>query len=68
MNATVVHAGPLDEPVSDDPADDMFLAAALASNARVIVSGDKHLLRVSGWRAITVLTPRRFCDQYIDAR
>lgn len=58
MNASIVDAPPLAEPVSEDPADDMFLAAAIASRTRLIVSGDKHLLRVSGWRGITVLTPR----------
>jgi predicted nucleic acid-binding protein len=38
--------------VSEAPDDAMFLAAALAANARLIVSGDTHLLRVSGWRGI----------------
>jgi len=58
MNASIVDALPLSEPVCEDPCDDMFLAAAIASRTRLIVSGDKHLLRVSGWRGITVLTPR----------
>lgn len=65
MNTSIVNARPLAKPVSEDPADDMFLAAALASRARLIVSGDKHLLRVSGWRGITVLTPRQFMDDYL---
>lgn len=68
MNATTVDAPSLTERVSDDPADDMFLAAALASRTRLIVSGDPHLLRVSGWQGITVLTPRQFVDQYVSAR
>lgn len=64
MNAMIVDAPPLAEPVSADPFDDMFLAAALASHTRLIVSGDKDLLRVSGWRGIDVLTPRQCLDQY----
>ena len=36
----------------------MFLAAAVAANARLFVSGDEHLLRVSGWRGIGVLKAR----------
>lgn len=68
MNAAIVDAPPLTERVSADPADDMFLAAALASRTRLIVSGDQHLLEVSGWRGITVLTPRQFVDQHVDAR
>jgi predicted nucleic acid-binding protein len=38
-----------------DPDDDMFLAAALAASTRIIESGDKHLLRVSGWLGIEIL-------------
>jgi putative PIN family toxin of toxin-antitoxin system len=68
MHATIVDATPLADPVSADPADDMFLAAALTSGARIIVSGDRHLLDVAGWRGIAVLTPRAFSDQYLRGR
>jgi len=68
MNAMIVGAPPLDEPVSDDPADDMFLAAAFASHVPIVMSGDRDLLSVSGWRGIAVLTPRQFHDQYISGR
>ena len=44
----------------------MFLAAAVAGHAGVIVSGDKHLLQLSGWRAIDVLKARQFVDRYIE--
>lgn len=65
MHATVVHAPPLAAPASADAADDMFLAAAIASATPLIVSGDAHLLDVSGWRGVTVLTPRAFVDRYL---
>lgn len=65
MNAALVNAPPLEERVTEDPADDMFLAAAMASRTRIILSGDKHLLRVSGWRGISVLTPRQFADRHL---
>lgn len=68
MNAAIVDAPPLTERVSEDPSDDIFFAAAVASRARLIVSGDQHLLQVSGWRGITVLTPRQFVDQYVSVR
>lgn len=68
MNGMIVDAAPLDEPVSDDPADDMFLGAAVASNTQVVVSGDRDLLRVSGWRGIVVLTPRQFHDRHLNRR
>ena len=60
------HAAPhLPTPVSDDPDDDKFLACAIASGTMTIVSGDKHLLRVSGFSGIEVLRPREFMDSYL---
>ena len=68
VHAIVIDAPALPERVSDDPDDDKFLAAALVSGAKLIVSGDKHLLRVSGWSHIEVLKPRQFVDQYLADR
>lgn len=68
VTATIVKAPPLPAAVCEDPDDDMFLAAALAGDAQMIVSGDKHLLRVSGWKSIKVLKPRQFVDRYVSAR
>ena len=62
--SAIVNAPKLPTPVSADPDDDKFLACALASRTPVIVSGDKHLLRVSGWSGIEVLTPRQLIDRY----
>lgn len=56
---------PLTEPVCDDPDDDKFLACAIASGTKIIVSGDKHLLRVSGYQGIEVLKPKTFIDVYL---
>ena len=53
------------DPICDDPDDDKFLACALASGSRFIVSGDKHLLKVSGFEGIEVLKPRDFLDKYL---
>ena len=47
--------------------DDKFLACAIASGVTVIVSGDKHLVRQSGWRSVVVLSPRQFVDEYLPA-
>lgn len=46
--------------VAADPADDRVLEAALAGQAEVIVSGDRHLLALRSWRGIDVLDPRAF--------
>lgn len=48
--------------VHDDPDDDHILECAVAADARVIVSGDRHLLRVGSFRGINIQTPREFLD------
>ena len=48
----------------EDPDDDKFLSCALASNTNFIVSGDKKLLRVSGYMGVEVIRPRLFIDRY----
>jgi len=65
--ATLVHAPPLGKQVCADPDDDKFLACALAGRCRRILSGDKHLLEVSGFRRIKVLRPREFVDAHLRA-
>ena len=68
MHASIVSAKPLALPVSADAADDMFLAAAVAADVTTVISGDRHLLDVTGWRGIAVVTPRQFVDQYLRTR
>ncbi len=65
VHATIVDAPSLAEPVSADASDDMFLAAAVSASVTIIVSGDRHLLDVAGWRGIEVVTPRQFVDRYL---
>ena len=65
VEADMVQAEPLKEPVSADPDDDMFIACALASGSKLIVSGDKHLLDVGGFSGIEVLKPKAFVDQHL---
>jgi putative PIN family toxin of toxin-antitoxin system len=52
-------------PVCPDPDDDKFLACALASGAKVVVSGDRGLQGVSGYRGIKVVSPRRFVEEWL---
>jgi predicted nucleic acid-binding protein len=65
MNAELFSDQVMLEPVCEDPDDDKFIACALASGCKVIVSGDKHLLKVSGFGGIRVLRPRAFIDEYL---
>lgn len=47
-----------------DPDDVKFLECAVAARADCIVTGDRALLRASGYQGIDVVTPRRFLDQH----
>jgi uncharacterized protein len=51
--------------VCEDPDDDKFIECAIASKTEIIVSGDKHLLKVTGYQGINVLKPREFVDFYL---
>lgn len=64
-HAKVYRPEKLNLPVSADPDDDKFIACALASGSRIIISGDKHLLNVSGYQGIAVLKPRELLDRYL---
>ena len=55
----------LGQSVCRDPDDDKFLACAIAGDTKIVVSGDKDLLAVSGFQGIAVLTPRQFVEQYL---
>jgi putative PIN family toxin of toxin-antitoxin system len=64
-HATIYKPSVLKEPVCEDPDDDKFFACALASESKIIISGDKHLLKVTGYQGIEVLKPREFMDKYL---
>ncbi len=65
LHSPILNAQPLPAPVCADPDDDKFLAAALASGVRLLISGDKHLLTLSGWQGVAVLTPRKFVNAHL---
>ena len=46
--------------ISDDPSDDRILECAVSAGADVIVSGDKHLLRLGDYGRIRIVTVAEF--------
>ena len=46
--------------IADDPADNNVLATAVGGKAETIVTGDVHLLRLSRYEDIQIITPRTF--------
>lgn len=65
LSSDICQPQKLIEPVSVDPDDDKFIACAIASKTKIVISGDKHLLNVSGYKGIKVLTPRQFFEKYL---
>ena len=60
--------GRLSAPVCADPDDDKFLTCALGGRTKMVVSGDRHLLAVDGYRGIRVLRPRQFVEEHLKKR
>lgn len=48
--------------VPRDPDDDKFIETALVGGARMIVSGDHHLLTIGNAQGIEILTARQFLN------
>lgn len=65
VHSEMVSDSALPKRVSADPDDDKFIAAALLSGARIICSGDKHLLDANGYQGINILKPKSFSDKYL---
>ena len=65
VKAKIVESPALPEQVCTDKADDMFLSCALASKTKIVVSGDKALLKTSGYQGVIVLSPRDFINKYL---
>ncbi|MCK5035430.1 MAG: putative toxin-antitoxin system toxin component, PIN family [Candidatus Sabulitectum sp.] len=55
----------LSQNICEDPDDDKFIAAALGSSSSIIITGDKHLLDVSGYSGIEMIKPAVFVKKYL---
>jgi putative PIN family toxin of toxin-antitoxin system len=50
--------------IKADPSDDKFIRCAQSGKAKVIISGDKHLLALKPHRKIKILSPSQFLEEY----
>lgn len=65
FNSEICEPEPLAQPVCKDLKDDKFIACAIAGKAKIIVSGDKHLLAVSGYQGVEIIRPKAFMEKYL---
>lgn len=65
IHSEIVLPHPLAPVIRSDPSDDKFLECALSGEATCIVSGDKHLLRLSAFEGICIMSPRDFLQRYL---
>ncbi|HEX6231381.1 MAG TPA: putative toxin-antitoxin system toxin component, PIN family [Actinomycetota bacterium] len=60
---TVVRPAEVVRVIAEDPEDDRILEAARAAGAEVVVSGDRHLLRLGEWQGIRILRAAGLLDE-----
>ena len=65
LKADLVIGPELPIQICKDPGDDKFISCALASNSKIIITGDKHLLNVNGYEGLEIIRPREFVEKYI---
>jgi len=52
-----------DAVIEEDPSDDIFIHCAEAGKAKIIISGDDHLIHLNEYHGIKVLTPVQFLQE-----
>ncbi|MBT9175390.1 MAG: tRNA(fMet)-specific endonuclease VapC [candidate division WS2 bacterium] len=53
-----------EHPVNDDPSDNVFINLAIDGDAKLIVSGDSHLLKLKSYGKIEIITVDEFVKRY----
>jgi len=65
LECRIVEPLPVPPEACDDEDDVKFLACAISGQATCVVSGDRALLRASGYEGIEVLTPRSVVRRFL---
>ena len=50
--------------IAEDPSDDVFLRCSEVSNAKALISGDRHLLALKSYGNTSILTPPQFLKKF----
>lgn len=63
-NSTIVNPNIKLKVIDEDTEDNKILECALTAKADVIITGDKHLLKIGKFRKTRIVTPRAFLDYF----
>ena len=63
-NIVFVTSAPIFPVIEKDPDDDKFVGCAIASEAKIVISGDKHLQELKNFKDIQILSPVEFLKRY----
>lgn len=61
--ATLIEPAAIEPVIVEDPEDDAVLGCAVAARAKVIVSGDSHLLKLKSYQGIPILAADELLSQ-----
>ena len=61
----VVNSKPGPSIIKKDPDDDKFIQCAIAGQAKIIISGDRHLLAKKSHHNIKFLNPNQFLEEFV---
>jgi putative PIN family toxin of toxin-antitoxin system len=61
-NTTIISK---DYPISEDTTDNLFINLAIDGDAKIIVSGDSHLLKLKEYKHIEIITVFEFLKRYL---
>ncbi len=59
-----VHISSREHPIKEDASDNLFINLAIDGNARLIVSGDSHLLNLKEYKGIEIITVTEYIRQF----
>jgi uncharacterized protein len=63
-NSTIVSLNIKLKVIDEDAEDNKILECALTAKADLIVTGDKHLLKIGKFRKTRIVTPREFLESF----
>ena len=63
-NSTIVNPNIKLKVIDEDFEDNKILECALTAKADIIVTGDKHLLKIGKFRKTRIVTPRAFLESF----